>query len=97
MDGHGLVYGVVHRVGVLHKHSSVGEIIVPGQHGELSFPLIEIVVVDAHAGIAVGVYQKIVGGKIADDLVGVESGFKVFPVIEPLYGGDEALFILVGG
>ena len=57
------------------------QIIIPGNHGELSVFLIQIIVVDHGTGVAVEIEDEIVDYEIADHFVCVNGIFDVFRAI----------------
>ena len=69
---------VVHRrIRVIALERPEREVIVPRDHRQLSILLIEIIVVDHRAGIAIPVDHKIVDDEISQYLVRVEHVFQV--------------------
>ena len=92
------VDGIVHqRGGVRGTHkASKGQVVVPGDHGELAVLLIEVVVVDHRAGVAVKIAHKVVYHKVADDLLHVHHFLQVFLGVQLLQAGDEPVLVAVG-
>ena len=96
--GDRVVDGVVHQGGgiILILEAAEGQVVVPGDHGQPTVLLVEVVVVDHGAGIAVEVADKVVDHEVADHLIHVHHLLNILPRVEPLQGGDEAVPVLVG-
>ena len=87
--------GVDRGGGVAGLEGAEGQVVVPGDHAELAVLLVQIVVVDHAAGIAVAVDDEIVDHEVAKDLVHIQDRFQVFIGAELLQGGNQPL--LIGG
>ena len=96
--GDRVVDGVVHQGGgvILILEAAEGQVVVPGDHGQPAVLLVEVVVVDHGAGVAVEVADKVVDHEVADHLIHVHHLLNILPRVEPLQGGDEAVPVLVG-
>ena len=66
-DGQGRIDVVVDGAGgAVALEGAEGQIVVPGDHGKLALILVQIVIVDHGAGVAVAVDHKIVDHEVAD-------------------------------
>ena len=75
------VDGIVDQGGSVRAadKAAEGQIIVPRDHGKHTVLLVEVVVVDHGAGVAVEVTDKVMGHKVPDDRFDVYGIFQVFP------------------
>ena len=96
--GNGGVDGVIdQRGGVLGAHEAAkGQVIVPGDHGEGAVLLVEVVVVDHGAGVAVEVAHEVVHHEVTDHLVHVQDLLQVLLFVQLAQGVDQPILIRVG-
>ena len=92
----GIVNGLVdRRLRAAGLESAEGQVVVPGDHGQPAVLLVEVVVVDHAAGVAVPVADKAVDHKVAQDLVRVHGPGGLLPTLfctyEEFEQGVEAL------
>ena len=96
--GRGRVHGVVHKPGRVRRalEAAEGEVVVPGNHREHAVLLIEVIVVDHGAGVAVEVDHEVVRRKVADDGFHIHGFFDVRVVIEAFERGNQAALVRAG-
>ena len=68
---------------------AVGQVVVPGNHGEAALFFVEVVVVNHGAGVAVAVSDEVVNHEVAEDLVHVQDILQAFALAQGLQRGDE--------
>ena len=91
------VDGVVdRRCGAAARKAAEGQVVVPGQYGQPAVELIEKVVVQHIAQIAVVVDQQRVRRQPGDRAVHIQRGVKL-ALRDRLEGGDQARFVRVRG
>ena len=93
----GRVDGVIdRRCGAAARKAAEGQVVIPGQYGQLAVLLIEIVVVQHIAQIAVVVDQQRIGRQPGDCIVHIQRGIKL-ALRERLEGGDQARLVRIRG
>ena len=91
---HRRVDGVVDGArGVVALEGAEGQVVVPGDHGELAVGLVQVVVVDDGAGVAVAVADEVVHHEVAEDLVHIDGLLDVLLRVELADRLDQALLI----
>ena len=84
----------VHRAGrIAALERAEGKVVIPGDHAELTVALIQIIVVDHGAGVAVAVANEVVHNKVAKHLVHIQHAFQIFIGPELFQRGDQARFV----
>ena len=95
--GEHIVDGVVDGAfRIISLKAAEGQIVVPREHGELAVLLVEIVVVDHRARVAVAVHDEIVDDEIAQHRVHVQNVLQVLIRRELLEARYQPLFVLAG-
>ena len=94
---HGGINGGVHRGGGAAgcREAAEGQVIVPGQDGQLAVSLVQVIVVYHHAGVAVVVTQEVMHRQVGDDLVLVHDLVQVLLGVQLAEGLDQAGLVLL--
>ena len=92
-----VINGVVDQGGsvVPAGKAAEGQVIVPGNQGEVTVALVEVVVVEHGAGVAVPIEDEVVDHKVADDLVHVQGAVQICPAGQGFQGLNQS--VLLGG
>ena len=68
--------------GVPALEGAESQIIVPGNHGQQAVLLVQVVVVDHGAGVAVAVADEVVDHEVAQDLLHADGGGNLRPLVQ---------------